>query len=118
MSNQFVITEFFRKPDEDYGDRKIWFYKNTLNKKREISIFENGSIVDIFFDEKQYIHRDFHQPSFISNNVIKYYVHGKLHRGHFEPAVIHSSGEKEYWVFGEKRFSSVSLSKDNSFSKS
>jgi hypothetical protein len=42
-----------------------------------------------------------------------YYFHGKIHRGHFNPAVIYENGRQEYWVYGEKRFETLALKNTN-----
>jgi|ERR1035437_8209107 hypothetical protein len=100
---RFVITEFFRKPDEDWGVKKIWFHKGTNKYKRKIDSYYKYT-EDIFFDDEEKIHRDFGQPAIItSTGREEYWIHGKCHRGHFEPAVIYPDGSKEYWVHGEKR---------------
>lgn len=104
MLQRFVITEFFRKPDEDYGHVKIWYHKKTWKEKRHLVFNGKDEILDTFYDEDGRPHRDYGQPAMIhSSGAEKYYVHGKLHRSHFEPAVIHGDGRKEYWVYGEKR---------------
>lgn len=111
MLERFVITEFFRKPDEDDGLTKIWFHKRTWKEKRVIIIIGNENF-DCFYDEDGKLHRDHGQPAVLrSTECEKYYFHGKLHRGHFEPAVIYQNGKKEYWVYGEKRFETLALIK-------
>jgi len=106
---RFVITEFFRTPNVDWGIVKIWYYRNTDVLKRRIIIYPNF-IEDKFFDNEGAVHRDYGQPAIItSSGGESYYYHGKLHRGHFEPAVIYSDGLEEYWVYGEKRFETASL---------
>ena len=115
MLKRFVITEFFRKPDEDYGHLKIWRYRTTGHEKRKFYFphQNQNDWVDMFFDTDGKSHREHGQPAVIhSSGYEKYYFHGKLHRGHFEPAVIEPNGRKEYWVYGEKRFETLALTKN------
>ena len=115
MLQRFVITEFFRKPDEDYDNVKIWYHKTTWKEKRHI-VENKDEFLDTFYDEDGRPHRDFFQPAVIhSSGMEKYYVHGNLHRGHFEPAIIHHDGRKEYWVYGQKRFETADLTKNSLF---
>jgi hypothetical protein len=115
MSTRFVITEFFRNPDEDYEIVKIWRHKNTGEQKRKIEI-HGKFCMEIFFDNEGLRHRDFQQPAYLdSNGRLEFWVHGHLHNGQFEPAIIHSDGRKEYWVYGEKRSETATLKKTHNY---
>ena len=114
MLERFVITEFFREPDEDCGNVKTWYHTTNGLIKREIKYVYDGFFIDVFYDINEEPHMDYGQPAmFHSGGFYRYYFHGKLHRGHFEPAVIHPDGRKEYWVYGEKRSETLALTKNN-----
>ena len=106
---RFVMTEFIKKPDEDFGLVKIWYHKETGHLKKKVQ-YHGTVIVEEHFDKTGLYHREYGLPARIySDGGEQYYFHGKRHRGHFEPAVIYSNGQKEYWVYGEKRFETAKL---------
>lgn len=116
---RFVITEFFRKPHEQYEDFtgvvQFWFHKNG-NTKRYRKRFTKKNWVDYFYDEDGKLHNDYEQPAIINTNGnMEYWLHGKKHRGHFEPAVVNINGTKEYWVYGDKRFETAFIKRNTKF---
>jgi hypothetical protein len=109
MSKRFVLTEIFRKPDEDFGHIKNWYYKNGVIK-RTIILYPDY-LCDKFYDKEGRLHKE-NEPAIVaSRGEMHFYVHGQRHRGHFEPAIIWSDGRKEYYVYGEKRFETFDLTK-------
>ncbi len=110
MSKRFVITEFFRKPDEDCGSIKTWYYKNTEITKRVIIAYPNY-LTDKQYDKNGDLHCDSGPAITTTMGEFHFYIHGQRHRGHFEPAVIWPDGRKEYYVYGEKRFETLALTK-------
>lgn len=116
-STRFVITEFFRKPDEDFDFNKIWYHKNTNIIKR-IIIYYPDYLTDKFYDKDGELHKDNDEPAIItSEGEMHYYLHGNRHRGHYAPAIIWSDGRKEYYVHGELRFKTADLRVSNSLKK-
>jgi hypothetical protein len=121
MTKRFVITEFFRKPHEiiDEGFQIIYVWYNKKGKAIREQYFRrnNDGIIchseyrDRFYDENGVLHNDTGEPAALDSHTEfkEYYLHGERHRGHFQPAVIKANGEREYWVYGEKRFSTLSL---------
>jgi hypothetical protein len=115
MLKRFVITEFYREPDENYGNLKIWYHRRTKELKRQTITYANSvDWLDTFYDENGKVHRDGDEPATLSSTgLVIYYFHGKIHRGHFNPAVIYENGRQEYWVYGEKRFETLALKNTN-----